>query len=90
MQSAFEAIVSGRVQGVFFRDFVRMRAEALGLFGEAENLPDGTVRVCAEGEKSALDAFIADLREGTASARVDSLVVSWNSAAGVFSGFSIK
>ncbi|MGY1692154.1 acylphosphatase [Geodermatophilus sp. SYSU D01105] len=55
------AVVSGSVQGVGYRWFVRGRAEAAGLAGSATNLPDGRVEVVLEGEDAAVAAVLADL-----------------------------
>jgi len=51
-------IVSGRVQGVFFRANVRNKANELGLKGYAKNLPDGNVEVVAEGDEEKLEELI--------------------------------
>jgi acylphosphatase len=64
-------LVTGRVQGVFFRASTRERALALGLAGKAENLPDGRVEVIACGEAAALDTLGDWLRRGPPAARVD-------------------
>jgi len=48
-------VVSGRVQGVFFRASTREEAQRLGLTGHARNLPDGTVEVVACGDDAALE-----------------------------------
>jgi len=56
------AHVSGHVQGVGYRWFVRGRAEAAGLAGSATNLPDGRVEVVLEGPEAAVDAVLADLQ----------------------------
>jgi acylphosphatase len=55
------AVVSGSVQGVGYRWFVRSRAETAGLAGSATNLPDGRVEVVLEGEDAAVSAVLADL-----------------------------
>ncbi|MGY1642421.1 acylphosphatase [Geodermatophilus sp. SYSU D00703] len=55
------AVVSGSVQGVGYRWFVRGRAEAAGLAGSATNLPDGRVEVVLEGADDAVAAVLADL-----------------------------
>jgi acylphosphatase len=65
--------ISGRVQGVGFRWWVRRRAVALGLRGSVQNLPDGSVRVDAEGEPEALRQLHQLLQVGPAAARVDRL-----------------
>ena len=68
-------VVSGRVQGVWFRASTREQAERLGLSGHAVNLPDGSVEVIACGDTSALDELAAWLRHGPDLARVDALQV---------------
>jgi acylphosphatase len=64
-------LVSGRVQGVFFRASTRIEAERLGLAGRATNLADGRVEVVASGSDTALDALERWLRRGPPAARVD-------------------
>ncbi|WP_158982400.1 acylphosphatase [Lysobacter panacisoli] len=71
--SAARFVVSGKVQGVFFRASAREQALKLGLRGYAKNLPDGRVEVLAAGDDAALDALTAWLREGPPRARVDDL-----------------
>lgn len=66
-------IVSGRVQGVFFRASTRAEAVRLGLTGYAKNLPDGSVEVLACGEDSALEALQRWLHIGPPVARVESV-----------------
>lgn len=63
-QRCFKALVSGRVQGVFFRDSTRREALRLGITGYAVNLPDGRVEVLACGEQAALDTMAAWLEQG--------------------------
>ena len=62
--SVLRATVFGQVQGVGFRWYVRGRALRHGLTGRAANHPDGTVEVEAEGDRAALEHFLASLREG--------------------------
>ena len=64
-------LVSGKVQGVFFRASARSEALALGISGHANNLPDGRVEVLAWGDADALNAFETWLRRGPPLARVD-------------------
>jgi acylphosphatase len=71
--SAARFVVSGKVQGVFFRASARDQALKLGLRGWARNLADGRVEVLAAGDDAALDALAAWLREGPPMARVDDL-----------------
>lgn len=74
MMAAARFLVSGKVQGVFFRASTRERALDLGLNGRATNLPDGRVGVIAEGDAGALDALEAWLHQGPPAARVESVV----------------
>ncbi len=67
-------LVSGRVQGVFFRASTARQANRLGVTGWARNLPDGRVEVLASGEREALERFSAWLRRGPPAARVDELI----------------
>lgn len=71
--SAARFLVSGRVQGVFFRASTREQAQRLGLRGHAKNLPDGRVEVLAAGEDAAIDALAQWLRDGPPMARVESV-----------------
>ena len=64
-------LVSGRVQGVFFRAATRDQALALGIDGSAQNLADGRVEVLGSGAPEALDRFEAWLHQGPPAARVD-------------------
>lgn len=64
-------IVSGRVQGVWFRASARDAAQALGLNGHALNLADGSVEVLACGADTALDELAGWLAQGPPLARVD-------------------
>lgn len=68
--SARRFLVSGRVQGVFFRASTREQAFRLGLTGRAVNLDDGRVEVWARGDDDALDALQAWLQRGPPAARV--------------------
>lgn len=80
--------VHGRVQGVFFRSFVKQRARPLGLTGYVRNLPDGrTVEVCAEGDKEKLKQLIDQLWEGPPVSRVDDVKFEWMEYAGKFDDF---
>ncbi|KQZ80071.1 acylphosphatase [Rhodanobacter sp. Root561] len=67
-------IVSGRVQGVFFRASTREQAVALGVAGHARNRGDGSVEVLASGPAGALDALERWLWQGPPAARVDAVV----------------
>lgn len=67
------ALISGRVQGVFFRDSTRTQASALGITGHAINLADGRVEVIACGESDHLDSLIEWLHHGPVYAEVNAV-----------------
>lgn len=71
MRAAIHVRVTGRVQGVGFRDWTRRRAAALGLSGWVRNETDGAVTALIAGEETPLAEMLAALNEGPALARVD-------------------
>lgn len=82
-------LVSGKVQGVWFRETTRREATRLGLTGYALNMPDGCVEVVACGEKDGLERLGSWLWEGSSSAIVDSVVCEECELLS-FSGFSTR
>ncbi len=66
-------LVSGRVQGVFFRASTARQAVGLGITGHAENLPDGRVEVLACGAAEAVKSLHEWLKTGPPAARVDAV-----------------
>lgn len=84
-----EAIVSGRVQFVMYRDFAMRKARGLKLVGYVQNLKDGTVRVVAEGSRTQLEKYIEKLRQGSLLARVDAVHIEYTSPTRKYSSFSI-
>lgn len=87
--AALHAFVSGRVQGVGFRDFVLTRATVRGLSGYVRNLADGRVEVVAEGRRVALEALLDDLRRGPRGARVDGVAAEWGETSGEYERFVV-
>lgn len=66
-------LVSGRVQGVYYRASTREQAQRLGLDGSAVNLPDGRVEVIAAGAPEAIDELEQWLRQGPLTAKVEAV-----------------
>lgn len=89
MKARAHVFVSGRVQGVFFRDHTLRWASSLGLTGRVKNLWDGRVEVVAEGEKESLDALIGRLSQGPPMARVENVDVKWEEYKDEFTDFKI-
>lgn len=69
--------ISGLVQGVSFRYYIRQEAQALGLSGWVRNLPDGRVEAAFEGEKEAVNEMIAWCWSGSPTAQVTDVKVGW-------------
>lgn len=81
-------LVSGRVQGVFFRDSCRRQAQVLGVLGSADNLADGRVEVVLEGEREPVEAMVQWCHSGSQYAQVTSVEVSEEEPSGL-DGFTI-
>ncbi|HRG25720.1 MAG TPA: acylphosphatase [Chitinophagaceae bacterium] len=73
--NSIRIIVSGKVQGVFFRKYTLLKARELGLTGEVMNLEDGAVSVQATGTTEQLNELIAFCRTGPTAARVSGIQV---------------
>ena len=83
-------IVTGRVQGVFFRDSTRAEAEARGVAGSVRNRADGSVEAVFEGPADAVDALVAWCRAGgPPHARVQGVEVADEAPEGL-SGFRVR
>jgi len=63
-------LVSGKVQGVWFRESTRQEAERLGVGGWVRNLPDGRVEAVFTGPAAAVDAMVAWCHRGPPAAQV--------------------
>lgn len=84
-------LVSGRVQGVGFRWFVRQTAEEAGLTGYARNLRDGRVEVVGQGNEAGLSMLESLLRDGPPLSRVEHVEKSdIDLEAGTFKSFDIR
>jgi len=85
------ATVYGRVQGVYFRYFVRNEARRLSLKGYVRNLASGAaVEVQAEGKKPQLDRLLEQLKAGPPGACVKRVKVDWADYSGQFTDFKIR
>ncbi len=89
MKSRARIFISGRVQGVFFRDHTQRWASSLRIKGWVRNLPDGRVEAVAEGLKKDIDSLIRELEQGPPMSRVDDISVSWENFTGEFSEFRV-
>ena len=82
-------IISGFVQGVGFRYFVKQKADELALTGWVRNTPEGNVEVVLEGDQKKLEEVIAVCREGPPPASVKNVSVEESEATGEFRSFEI-
>ena len=83
-------LISGRVQGVYFRKNARWEALRLGLKGWVKNLPDRRVEAVAEGEEQKVEEFIEWCRRGPSIANVSELKIEHQPATGEYESFTIK
>lgn len=74
------ARIRGRVQGVYYRASAREEALRLGLGGFVRNCDDGSVELCAEGPRAAVQALLRWCERGPPAARVDAVEVTWEPA----------
>ncbi len=79
----------GHVQGVGFRYTTVGIAERHAVFGNVQNLPDGSVRMIAEGEAAELERFLGDLQQ-TFAGQIRETLVDRLPASGEFTGFMIR
>ncbi len=83
-------IIEGRVQGVFFRAFVRETAAKYNLKGWVKNLYDGNVEAVFEGEGSDISKAIAECYKGPPTSKVLNIDIEWEDYTGVFNTFSVR
>ena len=83
-------VVSGRVQGVWFRGNTQRAASAAGVRGWVRNLPDRRVEAVLQGERAAVEGVIDFMRTGPPGSAVTDCVVSWRPTGERFHGFDIR
>jgi acylphosphatase len=83
-------VVSGLVQGVYFRDNTRRVAERYDVTGWVRNLPGSRVEAMLEGERAAVDQVIEWAQHGPPGAQVDSVEVDWNEFTGQYYSFEVR
>jgi acylphosphatase len=81
-------LISGHVQGVYFRDGVRREALVAGVSGSARNLADGRLEVLLEGDPAAVERVVEWCRTGPPRAEVDDIEITFEPAINR-SGFTI-
>jgi acylphosphatase len=90
MTRRVEILVSGRVQGVYFRMFTQNKAKHLGIKGCARNLPDGRVEIIAEADHNSIEKLIKWCHKGPVTARVDHVEITELEPDEVLTTFDIR
>ncbi len=83
-------IVSGKVQGVFYRATTKETAENFGVNGWVKNRPDGNVEAIFEGDKKTVDLVLKWCSKGPLFAKVKEVNISWEEYSGEYSDFRIS
>ena len=83
-------LVSGKVQGVFFRQKKQRQAQSFGVTGWVRNLPDGRVEAVFEGEEEAVKALVDYCLRGPSFAIVENVNVTYENYNGEFSSFQVR
>ena len=89
VKKRYHAIVTGLVQGVFFRMFAKRTARSLGLKGYTKNLPDKTVEIVVEGEEKNIKVILDWLKKGPSAAKVMDIKIKKQEYKGEFDSFEI-
>lgn len=87
---SLQCLVSGKVQGVNFRAWVKDQAEALGIKGWVRNLNDGRVEVLAQGDDQALSSLRGKLAQGSTFSRVENIDCKWIDYEKEYTGFELR
>jgi acylphosphatase len=85
-----KAVISGKVQGVFFRAETKRAAERIGVAGWVRNLSGGDVEAVFEGEEKAVDKIAAWCQKGPALSRVDEVRLEKTGRISGFKNFEIR
>ena len=89
MEMCVHVLVSGRVQGVFYRAWAEGTSKELGLKGWVRNLPDGRVEAVFEGGKSSVEKMVGLCEKGPAHAKVEKVEMKEERPSG-FQGFEVR
>ena len=84
-----DVIITGRVQGVWFRKYTQNKARELGLKGWVRNETNGTVSLIAEGDDELLKKLTKWLQRGSPGAKVNTVNVNWEEAQETLKTFEI-
>ena len=89
-KSRAHVLISGRVQGVFFRAYTQRAAQERGIKGWVMNTPDGRVEAIFEGEKVRVEDMLRWCHQGSPMSQVSNVSVEWEEHTGEFKDFSVS
>ncbi len=84
-----EILVIGKVQGVWFRDYLKRKAISLKLNGWVKNNPDGSVSAAVEGEEEIINQLIDKIKIGSQLSKVEDVQVNWQTFENKFNSFKV-
>lgn len=90
MKSRVHVFIKGKVQGVFYRSWIKTNALELGLTGFVKNLEDGRIEAIFEGQKVKVEEMIGKCKEGSRASEVTHVDVIWEDAKEDYSDFVIQ
>jgi acylphosphatase len=90
MDARAHVLISGRVQGVFFRSYIRNQANLRKLTGWVRNTKDGNVEALFEGDRDGIEEIIKYCRKGPEGSSVGDVKVEWGEYTGNFREFEIR
>ena len=90
METRAEFHIYGHVQGVFFRYFIKNKANFLNIGGWVKNTTTGSLEGIFEGDKDLIKELLEKCREGPPGSRVGDITVNWNEYTGDFTQFDIR
>lgn len=89
MKKAVKLVISGTVQGVFFRQFCKENADKLELKGFARNLESGDVEIILEGEDKQIEKMVELCRKGPKYSQIRNVLVEERKWQGEFRDFKV-
>ena len=86
----FHVLIKGDIQGVFYRAFIKERAEELKLTGYTKNLDRDKIEIIVEGHEAKIKNFLEVIKQGPVNAEVEEFKTTRQKFTGEFSKFSVK
>ncbi|MBN2140246.1 MAG: acylphosphatase [Desulfovibrionaceae bacterium] len=87
---SLHCVITGKVQGVFFRAWIQDQAANMGVNGWVRNLDQDKVEILAQGDEAALDSFRERVRQGSPLSRVDDFKSDWMDYDKIYDQFEMR